>query len=156
MADELRLPAVLPPGPIALSQFTAAALVCAADTSCNTEPSLAAHRVSKFFYVVDSERLVQSANDAFCGLSMDVDGVRRGHVGWPEWEITTHIDARPYIATVREAVLCQRSQLPGYGPLGQASAQEMAAWFGAGDFYRVFSMVNGGRGAETDLFEGLR
>jgi len=24
------------------------------------------------------------------------------------------------------------------------------------EFYRVFSLVNGGRGPETDLFEGLR
>ncbi|MGE5072793.1 MAG: PIG-L deacetylase family protein, partial [Anaerolineae bacterium] len=144
------------PDHIALSQFTAAALVCAADRSYSAGQGLAAHRVSKFYYVVDSEEVVQLAKDAFGGISIEVDGATRNHMGWPAWEITTHIDARVYIPTVREAVLCHKSQLPGYGPLAEASDQDMAAWFGHGDFYRVFSMVNRGRQVETDLFEGLR
>ena len=87
---------------------------------------------------------------------MDVDGVTRQHVGWADWEITTHIDAKPYVDVVHAAVHCHKSQLPGYGPLVEARREEMSTWFGKGEFYRVFSMVNGGREAETDLFEGIR
>jgi hypothetical protein len=53
-------------------------------------------------------------------------------------------------------MLCHKSQLPGYQPLAEASAEELAKIFGTGHFYRVYSLVNGGRKAETDLFEGLR
>ena len=144
------------PDHIALSQFTAAAIVCAADASFEDPSHQAPHRTPKFYYMVDSQEMVQLAIDEFGGISMDVDGVIRKHGGWANWQITTRIDARPYIDAVRKAVHCHKSQLPGYGPLADASAEEMGGWFGRGDFYRVFSTVNGGRIVETDLFEGLR
>ena len=144
------------PDHIALSQFTSGAIMCAADTSFVDPGKQPVHRASKFYYMVDSQELVQFAVDAFGGISMDVDGVTRGHVGWPTWEITTRLDARAYIQTVFKAVHCHKSQLPGYGPLREASAEEMSTWLGHGDFHRVFSLVNGGRDVETDLFEGLR
>jgi LmbE family N-acetylglucosaminyl deacetylase len=78
------------PDHIALSQFTNAALVCAADASfAGNEPP---HRVSKFYYMVDSLDVVDVANEAFGGINIDVDGVTRHHVGWPDWEITTRLD----------------------------------------------------------------
>jgi LmbE family N-acetylglucosaminyl deacetylase len=144
------------PDHIALSQFTAAAIMCAADASFEDAGRQLPYRTPKFYYMVDSQEIVQFAIDSFGGISMDVDGVTRKHVGWANWEITTHIDARPYIEVVARAVRCHKSQLPGYGPLAEASAEEMGQWFGKGDFYRVFSTVNGGRKVETDLFEGLR
>ena len=144
------------PDHIALSQFTSAAIMCAADASFKDADAQPAHRASKFYYMVDSLQTVQLAIDAFGGISMDVDGVTRKHIGWPDWEITTHIDARPYIDKVSTAVRCHKSQLPGYGPLADASAEGMSEWFGKGEFYRVFSTVNGGRSVETDLFEGVR
>jgi LmbE family N-acetylglucosaminyl deacetylase len=98
---------------------------------------------------------VQFAIDIFGGISMQVDGVTRNHVAWADWEITTHIDASPYIDAVYQAVQCHKSQLPGYGPLAESSAEEMSKWFRKGDFYRVFSTVNGGRQPETDLFDGI-
>ncbi len=144
------------PDHIALSQFTAAAIPCAADASFLDPDRQASHRVPKFYYMVDSMELVQSAIDSFGGLSMEIDGVTRKHIGWPDWEITTRIDAKPFIQTVYQAVHCHKSQLPGYGPLGESTAREMSRFFGKGDFYRVFSLVNAGRKVETDLFEGLR
>jgi LmbE family N-acetylglucosaminyl deacetylase len=155
------------PDHIALSQFTAAAIVCAADGSFQSQPREMSHsgvskgerephRVSKFYYMVDGQEIVELANEAFGGISMDVDGVTRNHVGWADWAITTRVNAQPYIETVHKAVLCHKSQLPGYGPLGASTAKEMSKWFGKGSFYRVFSLVNGGRNLESDLFEGLR
>jgi hypothetical protein len=57
---------------------------------------------------------------------------------------------------VRNAIQCHKSQLPGYGPIGEWSVEELARVFGTGHFYRTFSLVNSGRNRETDLFEGLR
>ena len=144
------------PDHIALSQFTAAAILCAADASFEDAGKQSTHRTPKFYYRVDSLDLVQLANDLFGGISMDVDGVTRKDVAWADWEITTRVDAMPYIESVYRAVHCHRSQLSGYGPLAEATAEEMSRWFGEGDFYRVFSTVNGGRQVETDLFDGMR
>lgn len=142
------------PDHIALSQFANAALVYAADASLvdNQNP----HRVSKFYYMVDSLEIVSAANEAFGGISMDVDGVTRHQVGWQDWEITTKLDNRKYLEKVRDAIHCHKSQLAGYGPMAEWSLDELAEVFGIGNFYRAFSLVNGGRKVETDLFEGLR
>jgi LmbE family N-acetylglucosaminyl deacetylase len=142
------------PDHIALSQFTAAAIVCAADESFGSGEF--AYRVSKFYYLVDSMNVVSAANEAFGGISMDVDGVTRRHVGWQDWQITTKLDNKKFLDKVHQAIHCHRSQLPGYGPLAEWPLEELAKVFGTGNFYRAFSLVNSGRKIETDLFEGLR
>lgn len=144
------------PDHIALSQFTNGALVCAADRNfvdVNVQPP---HRVLKFYYMVDSFDIVKIANEAFGGISMDVDGVIRRHVGWADWQITTWLDNNKYLDKVQKAMLCHKSQLSGYGPIAEWSLTELVPIFGTGHFYRAFSLVNGGRKVETDLFEGLR
>lgn len=142
------------PDHVALSQFTNAALVCAADQNyASAEPP---HRVSKFYYMVDSQDIVEAANEAFGGISMEIDGVTRNHVGWPDWEITTRLDNTQYMDPVQRAMRCHKSQIPGYHPIDQWSASELTKIFGTGHFYRVFSFVNGGRTIETDMFAGLR
>ena len=144
------------PDHIALSQFTSAALVCAADRNfvdANMQPP---HRVLKFYYMVDSQEVVDAANEAFGGIRMEIDGVTRVHVGWADWQITTRLDNNKYLDKVQKAILCHTSQIPGYHPMDQWSLAELARVFGTGHFYRVFSLVNRGRNVETDLFEGVR
>lgn len=144
------------PDHIALSQFANAALVCAADAGFIDAEAQTPHRVSKFYYMVDSMDVVDAANEAFGGISMDVDGVTRHHQGWEDWKITTVLDNKKYMDRVHKAVRCHKSQLPGYGPIGEWSVAELSKVFGVGHFYRAFSLVNGGRNVETDLFEGVR
>jgi LmbE family N-acetylglucosaminyl deacetylase len=144
------------PDHIALSQFTNGALVCAADKSFIDADKQVPHRVSKFYYMVDSLDVVQAANDAFGGISMDVDGVTRHHQGWEDWQITTVLDNTKHMIPVQLAIQCHKSQLPGYGPIGEWSVAELTRVFGTGHFYRAFSLVNNGRKVEHDLFEGLR
>ena len=144
------------PDHIALSQFTNAALVCAADDSYKDSVGEAAHRVSKFYYMADSVDMVNATIETFGGMSMDVDGVTRHHVGWHDWQITTRIDTEKYLEQVHKAVHCHKSQLPGYGPFAEMPAAELDIFYRTGTFYRAFSLVNGGRKVETDLFEGLR
>lgn len=144
------------PDHIALAQFAAAALVLAADPSHADPEDQTAHRVAKLYYMVDSVEIVKLANEAFGGIRMEVDGVVREHIGWADWQVTTRLDNRQYIEPVQQAMLCHKSQLAGYGPIAGWSPEELNGFFGIGYFYRAYSLVNGGRRPETDLFEGLR
>ncbi|HET9590259.1 MAG TPA: PIG-L family deacetylase [Anaerolineales bacterium] len=144
------------PDHIALSQFSMGALVCAADRNFVDANVQVPHRVLKFYYMVDSPEIVDAANEAFGGISMEVDGVTRHHVGWKDWQITTRLDNNEYLPQVHKAIHCHKSQLPGYGSISEWSLEELGRIFGIGNFYRAFSLVNGGRQVETDLFDGLR
>jgi LmbE family N-acetylglucosaminyl deacetylase len=144
------------PDHVALSQFTTAAIVCAADASFKHLDDQAPFRVSKFYYRAESRAFVMAAAKVFGGISMEVDGNSRHNVTWEDWQITTRIDAHKHMASVHQAVLCHKSQLPNYGSLGQMGPTEMGELLSEGSFYRAFSLVNGGRKVETDLFEGLR
>jgi hypothetical protein len=106
--------------------------------------------------MVDSVDLVNVANEAFGGISIDVDGVTRHHIGWEDWQITTRLDNHDHMAPVQKAIRCHKSQLSGYGPIANWSLDKLGTVFGIGNFYRAMSLVNGGRKVETDLFEGLR
>ena len=112
------------PDHIALAQFVAAALVCAADATFTDPEGRVAHRVPKFYHMVDSRSLVEAVRQQMGALSMTVDGVERTHFGWEEWAITTRIDATEHFDTVWRAILCHRSQLPGFGPLVDLPREE--------------------------------
>jgi len=144
------------PDHIALSQFTNAAMICAADRNFIDADVQPPHRVLKLYYMVDSQDGVNAATEAFGGISIEIDGVRRSHVGWADWQITTWLDNKKYLDRVQKAMLCHKSQIPGYHPIDQWSLAELTGIFGTGYFYRAFSLVNGGRTVEIDLFEGLR
>ena len=139
-----------------MSQFTGAALLCAADASYRDPDDLAAFRVAKFYHMVDTKSVVDAWRATIGAIGIRVDGVERNHVGWEEWAVTTRIDTEPYVDTVWQAILCHSSQLLGYGPLVESSRESVLRLFGEGTFIRVFSTVNGGRTVERDLFEGLR
>lgn len=144
------------PDHIALAQFTAAALVCAADPSFDNPDGRAPHRVLKFYHMVDSRSLGVALREVLGGISMMVDGVQRDHFAWEEWAITTRIDAQEHFDAIWRAILCHQSQLPGFDALVALPREQLVRFFGAGTFVRIYSMVNSGRAIETDLFEGLR
>jgi len=131
---------------IAISQLTAAALVRAADT----------HRVSKFYYFVCGSRKWAAYQTAFKTLTSNVDGTVREAVAWPDWSITTKVDAAAVWRTVWGAVQCHKTQMSIYKNFASLSEDDQKLIWGRPEFYRAFSLVNGGREVETDLFEGLR
>jgi LmbE family N-acetylglucosaminyl deacetylase len=143
------------PDHIAISQLTSAAVICAADNSFLPGPT-APHRVDKFYYVVDTLEMVEWVKTEFGGIHFEIDGVKRDHTGWKDWAITTRIDSRNYWETVVEAIRCHQSQLPAMPGLLEMTPEQHQLIWGTGNFYRVFSLVNGGRKRETDIFEGLR
>jgi len=133
------------PDHIAISQFTTAALVAAAP----------AHAVSKLYYLAWPESTWQAYQAAVRTLSSRVDGVERHATPWPDWAITTAIDTSAVWPTVWRAVSCHESQLAAYERLREVSPAHHRMLWGRQSFYRAFSLVNGGRARETDLFEGV-
>jgi len=145
------------PDHIASAQFAAAAIVAAADSSFIDSNNQPAHRVLKYYYMVDSESFVNFITPVMGDISFQVGDQLRSEVAWKEWAVTTRIDVAEYVKTAWDAIKCHQSQLASLGPLAEMHEDAIAAVLSMqGTFYRVFSLVNGGRNVETDLFEGLR
>jgi LmbE family N-acetylglucosaminyl deacetylase len=88
-------------------------------------------------------------------MVMLVDNVSRGVVVWQEWAITTQVDTGVYWRVVTDAIYCHRSQIAAF-PLEKMTDDWHREVWSFQTFYRAFSLVNGGRTVERDLFEGLR
>ncbi|HJT68584.1 MAG TPA: PIG-L family deacetylase [Terriglobales bacterium] len=145
------------PDHIAISQFTTAAVVAAANPEFLTRGVGAEqpHAVSKLYYVAWPELAWKAYQAAFRKLVSTVDGIERQAVPWPDWAITTVIDTRSYWSTVWRAISCHESQVSAYERLNQLSLDDHEALWGRQSFYRAFSTVSGGRTLETDLMEGI-
>ncbi len=144
------------PDHIAISQLTVGAVVAAADPSFDDGAGGAPHRVAKLYYRVWTATEGAAFERAFGPTRMEVDGTIRGDVDWPDWAITSRVDATPWCRRVWEAVACHRSQLPDLDALAdRLSEEEHEALWGQQTFYRVFGAVPGGRRVEGSLFEGL-
>jgi LmbE family N-acetylglucosaminyl deacetylase len=139
------------PDHIAISQLTTAAIVAAADASFGDG---APHRVSKLYYLAWGERAWAAYQRAFKKLVSLVDGVERQATPWPDWAITTVIDTRAWGARVWKAVACHASQVAASAALDSLPPADRDALWDSLSFYRAYSLVNGGRRLETDLFEG--
>ena len=135
------------PDHIAISQFTTAAVVRAANTD---------YAVSKLYYIAWSAGTWAAYESALKKLTMMVDGVERQVVPTPEWEVTTRIDTSEVWPTVWRAVQCHRTQMSIFKNLGSLPAEHHRSLWGVNEYYRAFSLVNGGRHRESDIFEGLR
>ena len=146
------------PDHIAISQFTTAAIVAAADVAFVTDSRSAAtrpHSVSKLYYLAWPQSAWGVYQTGVKTLSASVDGVERHATPWPDWAITTVIDTSDVWPIVWRAVSCHRSQLAGYERLSNLPPAQHRTLWGTQSFYRAFSTVNGGRTRETDLFEGV-
>jgi LmbE family N-acetylglucosaminyl deacetylase len=144
------------PDHIAICQFTTAAVVAAADPDYAGRQELPPHRVSKLYYMVETKEVLAAYQAVFGELAMFVDGKERRAVGWEDWAITTRIDTSAYWRRVWQAASCHCSQLPGYQALKDLPDEHHRNLWGTQAYYRAFSLVNGGRELEQDLFEGLR
>ena len=145
------------PDHIAISQFTNAAIVCAADANFVDAENRPSHRASKLYYYVDSEPFANFFMKYMGEIEFPVDDQVRGEAAWKDWMITTRVKVSLHWKTAWEAILCHKSQLPSLGPLLELPEDEIRQLLTLqGTFYRAMSLVNGGRKMETDLFEGLR
>jgi LmbE family N-acetylglucosaminyl deacetylase len=140
------------PDHIAISQFTTAAVIQAASTTNKHGP----HQISKLYYLAWSHQKWETYQAAFRDLKSTVDGVERRASPWPDWTITTQIDTREYWEITWQAVSCHKTQMAIYSNLQNLPQTHHQVIWGSQEYYRVFSLVNGGRRRESDLFEGLR
>jgi LmbE family N-acetylglucosaminyl deacetylase len=144
------------PDHIAIGQFTNAAVVCAADASYQDPENLPAHRISKLYYMVDSENFINLVAPFMGDMTFPVDDQLRGEVAWKEWMITTRIDMAEHCHAAWRAIRCHESQLSTLGALAEMHEDAATAILAMqGTFFRAYSLVNSGRKLETDLFEGV-
>lgn len=163
------------PDHVAICQLTTAAVTAAADPGYRPPDPGAAraseeeakglpgtlgnggpHRVSKLYYMAFSSATWAGYQAAFKTLVSRVGEEERQAVAWPDWAITTEIEAAEHWPTVWRAVQCHESQIAVYRTLGDLTEEHHRALWGSHQYYRAFSLVNGGRSREHDLFEGLR
>jgi LmbE family N-acetylglucosaminyl deacetylase len=139
------------PDHIAICQFTTAAVVAAA-AGLNGS----AHSVSKLYYLTITKERLEAYEAGMGDLVMHIDGQERRGPVWKKWMISAVIDTSAYWEQVLQAVSCHQTQITGYEPLKNLpEAYHQQVW-GVQHYYRAFSLVNGGRKLEDDLFEGLR
>jgi LmbE family N-acetylglucosaminyl deacetylase len=145
------------PDHVAISQFTAAAIVAAAGPGGVAQDATATggHAVSKFYHLAWPAETWDAYHAAIGVLRATVDGIARQAVPWPDWMITTVVDTREHWSTTWRAVSCHHSQVSAYERLHDVRPEHHQALWGRQSFYRVFSTVNSGRGRETDLFDGV-
>ena len=145
------------PDHIAIGQFASAAIVCAADANYHDAENHPAHRVSKLYYMVDAENFINLIAPFMEDMTFPVDDQVRGEFSWKEWMVTTRIEMAEHCNAAWRAIQCHQSQLPTIGALAEMPEEAAASVLAMqGTFYRAFSLVNGGRKIETDLFQGLR
>src|SRR5262245_58657253 len=145
------------PDHVAICQFTTAATVRAADPDFRPERSTdPPHAVAKLYYMAVPRVEFEIYQGVFKKLVSKVDGVERSAVPWPDWAITTVVDTSAHWRRVWKAVECHQSQMASYAGLAELAPETHEILCGRGHYYRAFSLVNGGRTLESDLFEGLR
>lgn len=142
------------PDHIAISQFATAATILAANSAFKSgqEPC----QVSKLYYIVESQRQEEAVRQVLGELCVTVDGVKRCLSTWPSWAVTSRIDVSAQVGTVIKAALCHRSQWPTFRDALLAAPEDVVqTLMGEQTLYRAFSLVNGGRQQESDLFAGI-
>lgn len=144
------------PDHIAVSQLALAGVMRAASADELADADRAPHQVRKMYYAAWTDRVWDEYQKTFKVLRSTVDGEARSAMSWPDWAVSATTDAHDHWETVWEAVQCHRTQMAQYGVLKGLSPEDHQAIWGPQEFYRVFSLVNGGRSRERDLFEGLR
>jgi LmbE family N-acetylglucosaminyl deacetylase len=106
--------------------------------------------------LAENQTLLNAFQAEMGEIRMPVDGEERLAVGWPHWAATTKIDTADYWEQAARAVECHQSQqLDGSLYRRIAQKYDQSIW-GHRTYYRAYSLVNGGREIETDLFAGLR
>jgi LmbE family N-acetylglucosaminyl deacetylase len=144
------------PDHIAISQLTTGAIVAATNPDFEDNNQQEPYQVQKLYFMAWTPADQAIYTNAFGKIEMTIDNQVRSSVGWPEWSLTTDIKTGDCWPQVWKAVQCHRSQLPTYSLLEKLSPEQHQGLWGTSTFYRAFSLVNGGREKEDDLFAGIR
>ena len=97
------------------------------------------HAVSKLYYLVLTHATWDACRAAFDPPPCTVDGIVRTPSPWPDWAVTTVIDATDSWRTAWAAVQCHRTQLAGLGTATGLTEEQHRALWGTQRFCRAFS-----------------
>jgi LmbE family N-acetylglucosaminyl deacetylase len=145
------------PDHIAIAQLASAAVMEAANSEYSAPGDQPPFSVQKLYYTAEVEQNLRIMMDAMGGeIRMPVDGQERRVVPWPDWSVTTRIDIADHWEAVVAALACHKTQIRDTDVFAQFPKRYKREEWGMRTYYRAFSLVNGGREVETDLFAGLR
>ena len=132
------------PDHIAVGQWALAAAVRVAGSGLSGVPRL--------YHLAWPGDVWAAYQAAFRTLTYTFRGVARQAVPWPDWAITTRIDATPWSQQVWRAVQCHQTQMAVYDRLEALDADQHATLFGRQSFCRVLDVDGVALADEVDLF----
>ncbi len=142
------------PDHVAICRLTNAAVVEAAGAPMP-------HRIERLFYAVMDRARRDALGAAFPHLAERLEAKGRDIVLWPEWGVTTRVDARTHAERVRRAISCHRTQVALYGDLDRIPDERHRELWGVQPFWLAANLGRarigrpGSRGIEEDLFAGI-
>lgn len=142
------------PDHMAISQFTSAALTKAALPDFQSAIG-SPHAVSKLYWFAWPHEKWHLYQAAFKKLTMKVDGYEREATPSPEWMVSTRIRTEAYWKQWWSAIQCHHTQIAIFDRLNTLSEEEHLRLWSSQEFHRAYSLVNGGRELEIDLFTGI-
>jgi LmbE family N-acetylglucosaminyl deacetylase len=144
------------PDHIAISQFTTAAVIRAAD-SCAIVPGYPEpHDVAKLYYRIWTEEELRVYAEIFGETTIAVGSTRRSFVTWPDWAVSAKVNTAGFWVNITSAVREHRSQIGDVALIDRLSRAGQERLWAAQHFYRAFSTVSPAGVTEIDLFGGLR
>ena len=144
------------PDHIAISQLATAAVMLAADSEYPVIGGVEPVQVRKLYYRIWTKHEELAFRSVFGEIAIEVDGVRRGLIVWPEWAVSSRFDTADYWSDVQAAVLCHQSQIGAVTRLLELEPIDLRTLWGTQQFYRAMSIVPVEQPLECDLFAGLR
>ncbi len=143
---------------LAVHRWAAAAYELAADPDCFPErDACQPHQVSKLYYRVMPQEMLDAWNPEGRPAAVMMDGVPFPFVGYPASEISTVIDIGDHVEQKRQGILCHASQVGDASRYATAPEEVLAdRWFRQETFRLARSTVGLPDGVESDLFDRLR
>jgi LmbE family N-acetylglucosaminyl deacetylase len=141
------------PDHITVGQWALAATVlAAAPAAADASGDMSSHHTSRLYHLAWPGDVWAAYQAAFRTLTYTFRGVARQAVPWPDWAITTRIDATPWSERVWHAVQCHRTQMTIYDRLAALDDHQRATLFGRQSFCRILDLDGVALTDETDLF----
>jgi len=145
---------------IAVHRWTTIAVRLAADADCfprHVSGSCVPHQVSKVYYRVLSQRVVDNMAEDHAPAALMMDGVPFYMVGRSDDEITTVINVEDYVMQKLEGIQCHATQVGRQSRFADAREDVLRdPGFCWEHFLLAHSTVGRSEETEEDLFTGLR
>ena len=143
---------------LAVHRWATIAYDLAADPDCFPErDACQPHQVSKLYYRVMPQEMLDTWNHEGGPAAVKMDGVPFPFVGYPASEISAVIDTSDYVEQKRQGILCHATQVGDASRYATAPDAVLAdRWFRQETFRLARSTVGWPDGVEQDLLARLR